>query len=154
MSNNEGRQIETEEEKLDKTKHLISLIVSVVILSAIVVGVALISVYVREIPFSGSGVWRVLSDSFAVAGLLGICFYLLVLASDAGTFDILVYGVKKTFLLHIFKNYKGMVPATFAEYVAEKRGRDSHKTYTVLLCYASLLLALGIIFLILFYTVA
>lgn len=153
MNKAENEALERGDPKKKNLGRLIFNIVSILVLSGICVGIVFLSIYTRGIAFEGEGAYRVLSDAFAVSGLLGICFFLLTIASEHGTFDMLVYGVKKTFFLHIFKNYKKMVPATFAEYVAEKRGKQVPHYYWTLLIFSSALLLTGIVFLILFYSV-
>jgi hypothetical protein len=76
---------------------------------------------------------RCYADSFGVAGILGICFWLLLFVSSKGALDMLVYSIKKvwvvTFNVH---PEKASLPDTFYEYEQEKRGKPAKRFFGVL----------------------
>lgn len=74
---------------------------------------------------------RLVSDAFAVPGILAVCFGLIIVASNGGTFDMLAYGVLSLFRLlkkdPIDRKYGG-----FYEYRKAKQQNKRSFWYLVL----------------------
>ena len=93
-------------------------------------------------------VMHILCDSFFVPGVVILGFGLLVVASNGGTFDMLVYGTKKFFNL-FRKNPTKQLEETFYDYrmaKSENKGEFAH-----LIVVGLLFIAISIIFLLLWY---
>lgn len=90
--------------------------------------------------------YRVFSDSFVVAGGLGACIWALTFLSSFGAFDIIVYGVRKFFVL-IFRirPEKSKLPETYYDYVNARREKPVNRFYGFLVGCA-VVLTIGIIF--------
>ncbi|MDD4212509.1 MAG: DUF3899 domain-containing protein [Bacilli bacterium] len=96
-------------------------------------------------------VYKVLTDAFFVAGVLITGFGLLVLASNGGTFDMLVYGVGRFFDL-FRRDMMKVKHKTFYDYRVAKQDRKLGFGYLVIVGLA--FLALSFLFLWLYYQVA
>lgn len=96
-------------------------------------------------------VYQVLTDAFFVAGILIAGFGLLVVASNGGTFDMLVYGVGRFFDL-FRRDMMKVKHKTFYDYRMAKQDRKLGFGYLVIVGLA--FLALSGLFLWLYYQVA
>lgn len=76
-------------------------------------------------------VMHILTDAFFVPGVLLVCFGLLILASNGGTFDMLSYGVLTLFNL-FRKDMSKMKHKTFYDYRTAKHEKDRSFLYIVL----------------------
>lgn len=95
-------------------------------------------------------VMHILCDSFFVPGIVILGFGLLVVASNGGTFDMLVYGTKKFFSL-FSKNPNKQLHETFYEYrvaKSENKGEFLH-----LIVVGLFFIVISIIFMILWYEI-
>ena len=115
--------------KPTKKEHIISAIVAFVTCSLICVGVILIDVFVKELNFKDNGL-TIFGDGFFVAGVLCVLFWLLVVVSQAGAFDMLVYGCRK-FFIYIFRKHPedSNLPATYYDYVMLKHKNKPKRFY-------------------------
>ncbi len=89
-----------------------------------------------------------LTDSFFVAGTLITCYSVLVLVNNGGTFDMLVYSLKRAG--DIFKSdIEKKINKSFYEYKMEKM--DNPHEYLFLLKVGLAFIALATVFLVLYY---
>ena len=99
---------------------------------------------------SSSEVMHILCDSFFVPGILILGFGLLVVASNGGTFDMLIYGTKKFFDLFRKPQYR-KITNTFYDYRRAKEEHPGEFLYLVLVGLGFIIVSL--IFLIFYYQV-
>ena len=89
-------------------------------------------------------------DAFFVPGILGVCFGLLVLASNGGAFDMLVYGMKRFFELFrkdpIDRKY-----GSFYEY--QQARKDKKRSFLYLIIVGGGYLVVGIVLFAVYYTI-
>lgn len=87
-----------------------------------------------------------LCDGFTISGFLLVCFGVMVLIGNEGTFSILSYGVKKLISL--------ITPTVYTEnyYDYKKRRVEKKAPYSHLIISGLILFAIGLIFLIIFYS--
>ena len=93
---------------------------------------------------------KILCDGFFVPGVVILGFGLLVVASNGGTFDMIVYGTKKFFDLFRRNAYK-RVNETFYEYKKAKSDKKIEFLYMIIT--GLVFIAISIIFLVLYYNV-
>lgn len=89
-------------------------------------------------------------DAFCVPGILGVCFGLLVVASNGGMFDMLVYGVRKLFLL-MKRDPVDRKYGTYYEYRESRKEKKRH--FEFLLIVGGAYLLVGIALLVAYYLV-
>ena len=99
---------------------------------------------------STTEVMKILCDGFFVPGVVILGFGLLVVASNGGTFDMIVYGTKKFFDLFRRNAYK-RVNETFYEYKKAKSDKKIEFLYMIIT--GLVFIAISIIFLVLYYNV-
>lgn len=99
---------------------------------------------------SKTEIMKLLTNSFFVPGILIFGFGLLILASNGGTFDMLVYGTKKFFDL-FRKPEQRKITNTFYDYRKAKQETPLDFVYLVLIGLGFILVS--VIFLILYYQV-
>lgn len=106
---------------------LLEVIISLLICSVFSLSVGLIEVYGNSLDYQANKL-RIYGDSFFVSGITTTLFYCLVLLSNAGAFDMLVYGVRK-FFNYIFRRKldESKLPKTYYDYVILKRGKKKNK---------------------------
>lgn len=86
-------------------------------------------------------------DAFSVPGILGVCFGLLVLASNGGAFDMLAYGVQSLFRL--FK--KDPIDRKYGGYYEYQQARKEKKrSFWYLVIVGGAYLLVGIVLLIVY----
>ena len=91
-----------------------------------------------------------LCDAFTVPGAVMLCFGLLVLATNGGTFDMLAFGVRKFFDL-FRKDLTKVKYRTFYDYrQAQKEKKRSFFHFVIV---GSAFLLVGIVFLIVYYRI-
>lgn len=89
----------------------------------------------------------VLVDAFTVPGIIFICFGLLILCANGGTFDMLVYGCQTA--LSVFKkDPRDRKYRTFREYREAKASNP--KSFSSFIISGAIFLAIGIIFFIIY----
>ena len=99
---------------------------------------------------STSEVMHILCDSFFVPGVVLLGFGLLVVASNGGTFDMLIYGTKKFFNM-FRKNPTKRLQETFYDYRTAKS--ENKMSFLHLIVVGLVFIAISIIFLLLWYEV-
>lgn len=136
-------------EELDKKKppqneylrHTLSLTVLAIVLGLIV--------YFSNARPSAKTLYGLFADAFSLSGLLGLMGGLFTIAVNAGTFDLLSYGVKRVFRGSFDKNYKKNMPQTFLEYQAAMKAKRK-KPGLALFIISGAFLVVGIVFIVLF----
>ena len=93
---------------------------------------------------------HILCDSFFVPGVVLLGFGLLVVASNGGTFDMLIYGTKKFFNM-FRKNPSARLQETFYDYRTAKS--ENKMSFLHLIVVGLVFIAISIIFLLLWYEV-
>ncbi len=91
--------------------------------------------------------FRILCDSFFIAGIFPILFWLLLWVAEKGAFDMIAYSMGKmlNFMFRIHPE-KSKLPPTYADYVEQKRAKRKPFHYELLIVGASFVL-IAIIFL-------
>ena len=105
---------------------VIETIISFTLVSLAGLGVALIDIYSRQIPFA-TATLRILGDAFGAGGLVCFSLWMLVWLSGEGAFDIIVYGVRKVFNVtfqNLMKN--STLPDSYFDYVAMRRAKKQN----------------------------
>ena len=93
---------------------------------------------------------RQLSDAFFVPGILAVCFGLLIVASNGGTFDMLAYGVRSLFRL--FK--KDPIDRKYGGYYGYRKAKQKNKrSFWYLVIVGAAYLLVGIVLAICYATV-
>lgn len=92
---------------------------------------------------------KVLSDCFSLPGLVLVLFALLVVCSNGGTFDMLTFGVKKVVLL-LKRNLSERDRESFYEY--RKRRQENKRSFAYIMIVGAVYLAIGIIFIAIYYS--
>ena len=82
-------------------------------------------------PKSTEYFYRFLCDSFFVPGAILTAFGLLVIASNGGTFDIIVYGVKSAFSLFLPVGKRNT--QTFSDYRTMKHREETRYGYLLII---------------------
>ena len=97
---------------------------------------------------NAKNVHHILTDAFFVPGVV-ICGYgLLVMASNGGTFDMLVYGVKRLFSL-FQKDINKVKYKTFYDYRVAKQ--DEKKSFSHLVPVGIIFCGISFVFLMIYY---
>ncbi|MFA5422043.1 MAG: DUF3899 domain-containing protein [Bacilli bacterium] len=136
--------------KEEKSRSLPFILYSASLLAvAIIIGVWVFFSGTRP---SAQNPFGLLGDALSLAGTLGFLGALLLYISREGYFDIIIYGVKRVFRATYDANYKKSMPQTFMEYKALQRAKRKPAPVALLIV-SSVYLALGVIFIILYYTV-
>lgn len=139
------RKNKTKEEiKTIIKKFIIGSIITFLICTLMALLTGIIVVNVLKVEYEKDTL-RVYGDSFFVSGLLVTLFWFLLLVSQAGAFDIIVYSVKKM-INYFFKKHPedSDLPKTYYDYVALKREKKKNVFPSVLFV-SSIFLIIGII---------
>ena len=138
---------ETEKRPFDAKGFFIRLIVSFVVAALLSVAVMLFELFGPSRFTWQDNAFRILSDSFSVAGVLTALFWCLGWASSKGAFDLLVYSTRKM-LSFMFRWHpeNSNLPSTYADYVEMKHGGEKKPFHGELLYVGALFLLIGIIF--------
>ena len=99
---------------------------------------------------SSNEVMHILCDSFFVPGVLLLGFGLLVIASNGGTFDMLIYGTKKFFNM-FRKNVNKELHETFYDYRTAKS--ENKMDFLHFIVVGLVFIAISAIFVLLWYEV-
>ena len=97
-----------------------------------------------------SEIYHILCDGFFVPGIILLGFGLLVIASNGGTFDMIVFGTRKFFDL-FRRNPSTKLTSTFYEY--RKAKSEVKLEFLFLIIPGLVLLIISMVFLILYYNV-
>lgn len=97
-----------------------------------------------------SEIYHILCDGFFVPGIILLGFGLLVIASNGGTFDMIVFGTRKFFDL-FRRNPSTKLTSTFYEY--RKAKSEAKLEFLFLIIPGLVLLIISMVFLILYYNV-
>lgn len=143
------------EEKFWNPKTVRALISSliVLILTGVIIGV--VEYYTLTNGPEGTGkdknlIMHILSDSFSLSGLLGLCFFALSYISSKGAFDILAYSIQTLFLVTFRPKYRQTsFPKTYYDYKVMKDTKRK-KPVNVLLLSSGTFFVVGIILLIIY----
>ena len=96
-----------------------------------------------------------LCNAFTISGALVLCFGGLVWVSDRGAFDGFAFSMKTFFSVHffMFNKHPQHEGETYADYVERKhKGNNRKKTYVFQIIFGASILLVGIVFLIVYYT--
>ncbi|MDE7264328.1 MAG: DUF3899 domain-containing protein [Anaeroplasmataceae bacterium] len=93
-------------------------------------------------------VFKVLTDSFFASGVILFCFGLLILSYNEGTFDMVMFGVKRFFGL-FRKDLSKLKDETFYDYRCAKH--EYKKGFGYLLIVGLVFIAFSLLFLIFYY---
>lgn len=143
------------EEKFWNPRTIRSLIVSLIVLILTGLLIAFAEYFTLTNGPSGTGkdknlTMHILSDSFSLSGLLGLCFYALSYISSKGAFDILSYSIQTLFLVTFRPKYRETsFPKTYYDYKVLKDGKR-RKPISVLLLSSAIFFIVGIILLIIY----
>lgn len=138
------------QEKIDKRekakKSLLRFSCSFLCVSLLFIGVFCLEVYGPMKLALSQHKFRILSDSFFVAGALPTLFWLLIFVYERGAFDLVSYSVKK-FLVFAFRinPKKSNACVSYRDYVNERRKKAKKPRYEFLIV-GCLLLLLGVFF--------
>ena len=96
-------------------------------------------------------IYKILTDSFFVPGVVAVCFGLLIVASNEGTFYIFSYGMKS--FLNLFKKDRSkMHYKTYYDY--KEAMKDNKKPYGFILLVGLVFTAISLIFTVLWLQIA
>ncbi len=95
-------------------------------------------------------IMKILTNAFFVPGILILGFGLLIIASNGGTFDMLVYGTKKFFDMFRKPQYR-KITDTFYDYRKAKQETPIEFMYMILIGLGFIIIS--VVFLILYYQV-
>ena len=136
--------------KDEKSKFAPYIIYSVsLLIIAIVIG---LWVYFSGTRSSAQNPFGLLGDAFSLAGVFGLIGVLFLYIANEGYFDIISYGVKRVFKASFDANYKKSMKQTYLEYKAAKQSKRKPVPIALLIV-SSIYLVIGVVFIILFYTV-
>lgn len=97
--------------------------------------------------------YRILSDMFLVPGLLLLMAAALVLVSNNGAFDGIGFAFSRTICRLIPGRALNAKHETYGEYLERKHGEKKMTGYSCLVVVGTLFLAVGLVFMFLFYRV-
>ena len=92
-------------------------------------------------------IMKALCDGFFVSGILFVCFGLLVVASNGGTFDMIKYGVSSLFALFM-KDLTKRKYRTFYDY--RKAMQENQRSFGYLVVVGVVFVAISVVFLLLY----
>lgn len=96
---------------------------------------------------SGQELMRDLSDAFSVPGIVTLCFGLLVISTNGGTFDMLSFGVRKLFDL-FKKDLTKVKYRTFYDY--RKAQQEKKRSFWHFIIIGAAFTAVGIAFVLIY----
>ncbi len=148
-------QEEGKEEKFWNPRTIRNLISSLIVLILTGVIIGLVEYFTLTNGPEGTGqdknlIMHILSDSFSLSGLLGLCFFALSYISSKGAFDILAYSIQTLFLVTFRPKYRQTsFPKTYYDYKVMKDTKRK-KPISVLLMSSGIFFLVGIILLIIY----
>lgn len=90
-------------------------------------------------------IMKVLTDAFFAPGIIAMCFGLLIVASNGGTFYIFSYGIQS--FMNLFRKERGkMKYKTYYDY--KEAMKDNKKPYGYILLVGAVFVAISMIFMI------
>lgn len=140
-----------EQQKGAKKRLVISYIVSasIVITLGVIFGLILYFFQYQGTEKTALQYW---ADVVSVTGAMGVLMWLFVLMTSYGAFDMIVYGTRKMFNAIFRRNPRTGLPRTYTEYVESKREKE-HNNYWPFLFISLGILVVGIILLIIHYSI-
>ena len=88
-------------------------------------------------------IYKILTDSFFVPGIVAMCFGLLIVASNEGTFYIFTYGMQS--FINLFRKDRGKIKyKTYYDY--KEAMSDNKKPYGFILLVGTVFVAVSLIF--------
>ena len=145
-------EIVSEEQKAgSKKKLIISYIVSasIVITLGVVFGLIL---YFFQYQGTEKTMLQYWADVVSVTGTMSVLLWLFILMTSYGAFDMIVYGTRKMFNAIFRRNPRTGLPRTYTEYVESRRDKE-HDNYWPFLFISLGILVVGIILLIIHYSI-
>ncbi len=145
MKKNKNKDKESEVIKPTKKEIILSIIIAFIVEVIICVLVILLDIFVKGLNFQ-KYTFTIFGDGLFVSGILGVLSWLLVVVTQAGAFDMLVYGCRK-FFNYIFRKHPedSNLPATYYDYVTLKHAKKPKRFYwSLLIC--CIFLLIGVIF--------
>ena len=136
--------------KEKRRRYLIGLLISLII-TALLTGLFLLIQFWsgRKITSEGLLMWI---NALTASGSIMILFYLLILLSDGGVFDILAYSIKLFWVNTFHRNVRATkLPPTYREYRELKRKNRRKNTLSFILLGGVPYLIVGLLLLIPFY---
>ena len=92
------------------------------------------------------------ADVISVTGAVSVLLWLFALVASYGAFDMIVYGTRKMFNAIFRRNPRSGLPRTYTEYVESKKDKE-HNSYWPFLFVSLGILVVGIILLIIHYSI-
>ena len=92
------------------------------------------------------------ADVISVTGAVSVLIWLFALVASYGAFDMIVYGTRKMFNAIFRRNPRSGLPRTYTEYVESKKDKE-HNSYWPFLFVSLGILVVGIILLIIHYSI-
>ena len=140
-----------EQEKGFNKKVLITYIVSagIVLTIGVIFGLMLYFFSYKDTEKTVLQYW---ADVVSATGALGVLVGLFALMTSYGAFDMIVYGTRKMFNAIFRRNPRTGLPRTYTEYVESKREKE-HNNYWPFLFISLGILVVGIILLIIHYSI-
>lgn len=118
---------EPKDRKEEIRSWLIGLLISFIVTTCIA-GLSVLFQVVSGIKFEEDGL-RIMCNATFAAGILVACFYVLVILSNNGAYDLLTYSIKLVWYNTFYKNVRNSkLSASYAEYREEKRGKKHSRT--------------------------
>lgn len=136
--------------QLARKRYIIGLIVSVIV-CMVMTGMSILiqTLSGRKFPEDGLLIWI---NALTTSGGLMMMFYLLVILTDNGAFDLIGYSLKLVWYNTFHRNLRRTnLAATFHEYRLEKQKNRREFTVNFMLYAGLLFLAIGLLLLIPFY---
>lgn len=143
--------VEEEQQAGSKKKLIISYVVSasIVLVLGVIFGLILYFFQYKDTEKTMLQYW---ADVVSVTGAMGVLMWLFVLMTSYGAFDMIVYGTRKMFNAIFRRNPRTGLPRTYTEYVESRREKE-HDNYLPFLFISLGILVVGIILLIIHYSI-
>lgn len=119
--------LETQDRKFKVGHYLLGILISFIVASAIFGISILVQTWTgRKFP---DDTLLILSNAAFIGGVLVACFYILVVLSSNGAYDLLTYSIKLVWYNTFNRNVrKTKLAASYADYKEEKRGKKKVDT--------------------------
>ena len=143
--------VEEEQQAGSKKKLIISYVVSasIVLVLGVIFGLILYFFQYKDTEKTTLQYW---ADVVSVTGAMGVLMWLFILMTSYGAFDMIVYGTRKMFNAIFRRNPRTGLPRTYTEYVESRREKE-HDNYLPFLFISLGILVVGIILLIIHYSI-
>lgn len=145
-------EIVNEEQKAGSKKRLI---ITYIVSAGIVITIGVIfglMLYFLQYKGTEKTMLQYWADVISVTGAVSVLIWLFALVASYGAFDMIVYGTRKMFNAIFRRNPRSGLPRTYTEYVESKRDKE-HNSYWPFLFVSLGILVVGIILLIIHYSI-